>query len=148
MGKLAGMMPIPFRRRRNAFAGEPDGGGFFASGLCNTCHTFGIPALLAAMLAACSGEADSADSKQPKVECALAGAASFAPDCKMELHEGKDGRTAILHHPDGGFRRFQLGVPGEGLITADGMEQAEVVSGEGMVEVRVGADRYRLPIKP
>ncbi len=82
------------------------------------------------------------------VECALAGAASFAPDCSMELHEDADGRAVIVRHPDGGFRRFQLGVPGRGLITADGMEQAEVIPEDGVVEVQVGADRYRLPTAP
>ena len=80
------------------------------------------------------------------VECALAGAASFSADCTMERHDSDEGRTLILRHPDGGFRRFEIGVPGRGLITADGMEAAQVQQREGMVEVRVGADRYRLPI--
>ena len=134
------------RRLYHALGERSAGAGFFASGPCNTCHTFGLAGFLVLMLAACSGEAGSAENSGQTIECALAGAASFAPDCSMELHEDADGRTAVLRHPDGGFRRFQLGVPGEGLITADGMEEAEVVPGDGMVEVRVGADRYRLPI--
>lgn len=80
------------------------------------------------------------------VECALAGAAGFAPDCTMERAEVDGRRTLIVRHPDGGFRRFELGVPERGIITADGMEQAEVTHTEGMVELRVGADRYRLPV--
>ncbi|WP_245978563.1 hypothetical protein [Aurantiacibacter xanthus] len=107
-----------------------------------------MAALLALSLAGCgSANGDELPEGAVMVECAVGGAGSFAPDCSMELHEDADGRIAILRHPDGGFRRFQLGVPGEGLITADGMEQAEVVPGDGMVEVRVGADRYRLPIR-
>ncbi|WP_137679109.1 hypothetical protein [Aurantiacibacter suaedae] len=109
----------------------------------------GLAGLAALTLAGCgSASGDDLPEGAMMVQCAVAGSASFAPDCSMELHEDSDGRTAILRHSDGGFRRFQLGVPGEGLITADGMEQAEVVPGEGMVEVRVGADRYRLPMKP
>ena len=138
-----------FRRRsRHVFGQRPRRAGFFASGPCNTCHTLGFAGLAALTLAGCgSASGDELPEGAVMVECAVAGAGSFAPDCSMELHEEADGRTAILRHPDGGFRRFQLGVPGQGLITADGMEQAEVVPGEGMVEVRVGADRYRLPIK-
>ncbi|MCB2066276.1 MAG: hypothetical protein KDE15_06515 [Erythrobacter sp.] len=80
------------------------------------------------------------------IECAINGAAGFSPDCTMERHE-VDGRSElIVRHPDGAFRRFWLGVEGRGLITADGAEQAEVTSHGGYVEVRVGADRYHLPL--
>ncbi|MEN7536353.1 hypothetical protein [Aurantiacibacter flavus] len=139
-----------FRRRaRHVFGSRLRRDSFFASGPCNTCHTLGLAGLAALTLAGCgSASGDELAEGAVMVECAVVGAASFAPDCSMELREDSDGRTAILRHPDGGFRRFQLGVPGEGLITADGMEQAEVVPGEGIVEVRVGADRYRLPMKP
>ena len=140
------MMLTSLPRRRPAISDAPQGNAFFFSGPCNTCHTFALAALGALLLAACAGEPEAEAVAGQKVECAIGGAADFAPDCTMELHEGEDGRSAILRHPDGGFRRFQLGVPGQGLITADGMEPAEVVTGEGMVEVRVGSDRYRLPV--
>lgn len=58
--------------------------------------------------------------------------------------DGQD--ELVVRHPDGGFRRFELGVPGRGLITAAGADQAEVTNRDGLVEVRVGADRYRLPV--
>lgn len=80
------------------------------------------------------------------VECALGGAAGFAPDCTMERAERDDDKLLIVRHPDGGFRRFELGVPGKGLVTADGMEVAEIARQDGRVEVRVGADRYLLPV--
>lgn len=100
--------------------------------------------LLAITLAAC-GNAEMAD-PATAIECALAGAAAFAPDCTMERAEVDGQPTLIVRHPDGGFRRFALGVPERGIITADGMEQADVRRSNGMVELRVGADRYRLPV--
>ena len=80
------------------------------------------------------------------IECSLSGAAGFAPDCSMETVEDEDRRLLIVRHPDGGFRRFELGVAGHGIVTADGVEQAEISRSDGVVEVRVGADRYRLPV--
>jgi len=80
------------------------------------------------------------------VECALSGAAGFASDCTMERQDVDGQRLLIVRHPDGGFRRFELGVPGRGIITADGVQQAAVERSDGLIEVRVGADRYRLPV--
>lgn len=100
--------------------------------------------LLTASLAACaSGEDDTAIGG---VECALAGAADFASDCTMERQDVDGQRLLIVRHPDGGFRRFELGVPGRGIVTADGVEQAAIERADGMVELRVGSDRYRLPV--
>ncbi len=100
--------------------------------------------LLAFGVAAC-GDAEAGADSTP-VECALGGSAAFAADCTMERAEVDGQRTLIVRHPDGGFRRFELGVPERGIITADGMEQADVTRSEGMIELRVGADRYRLPV--
>ena len=95
-------------------------------------------------LAACEPVDDQAAA--PTIECAINGASAFAPDCTMERAEDEGASILIVRHPDGAFRRFELGVPGEGIITADGMQPAEVERGDGMIEVRVGADRYRLPV--
>ena len=100
-----------------------------------------LPVLL---LAACSQDADVTEGAS--VECALGGAAGFAQDCTMQRAEADGSKLLVVRHPDGGFRRFELGVPGEGIVTADGVEQAIVQRGEGVVEVQVGADRYRLPV--
>ena len=101
-----------------------------------------VPAVL--VLAGCgSGEPLPAGSP---VECALGGAAGFAPECTMERATREGESLLVVRHPDGSFRRFQLGVPGRGLITADGADTAVVERGEGVVEVRVGADRYRLAV--
>lgn len=80
------------------------------------------------------------------IECALGGSAGFAPDCTMERDEMDGQRFLVVSHPDGAFRRFELGVEGRGIVTADGMEQADVTRTDGSVEVRVGPDRYRLPV--
>lgn len=102
-------------------------------------------ALAMLMLAGCSAAADQPDGAA--MECALGGAAGFAPDCTMERAERDGQRLLIVRHPDGSFRRFELGVPGQGMITADGADEAEVERGEGVVEVRVGPDRYRFPVE-
>ncbi|APE28884.1 hypothetical protein BMF35_a2055 [Aurantiacibacter gangjinensis] len=80
------------------------------------------------------------------MECALNGGAGFAPECTMERHRSEDGNTVIVRHPDGAFRRFDLGVPGRGIVTADGAQVADVTNHDGYVEIRVGSDRYRLPV--
>ena len=96
-------------------------------------------------LAACN---DGAASELPTtpVECALAGAGGFAPDCTMERTESDGQGLLVIRHPDGSFRRFELGVPGRGIVTADGVQPAEVERSDGLVEIRVGPDRYRLPV--
>lgn len=80
------------------------------------------------------------------IECALGGSAQFAPDCMME-QQARDGLSLlIVHHPDGGFRRFELGDAGRGIVTADGVEQALTAPFDDLLEISVGADRYRLPV--
>ena len=49
------------------------------------------------------------------IECALNGAAWFESVCQMERAERDGERLLVVWHPDGAFRRFQLGVPGRGL---------------------------------
>ena len=96
------------------------------------------------LLAACSSGEDAPSGTS--IECALGGAAGFAPDCTMERASREGESLLIVRHPDGAFRRFELGVEGQGIVTADGADTAQVARGDGMVEVSVGADRYRLPV--
>lgn len=105
-----------------------------------------ILALLAVAVSACGEDVEEADTPSGNIECALAGAGGFSEDCTMERDEREGQSLLIVRHPDGGFRRFELGVPERGMITADGAEVAEVTRHDGFVEVRVGADRYRLPV--
>ena len=80
------------------------------------------------------------------IDCSLNGAGGFGHDCSMERVTQDGDSFVIVRHPDGAFRRFQLAVPGQGLITAAGAEQAEVTDMGGYVEVRVGSDRYHMPV--
>ncbi|MWV27857.1 hypothetical protein [Aurantiacibacter rhizosphaerae] len=80
------------------------------------------------------------------IDCSLNGAGGFGRDCTMELVEQDGADFVIVRHPDGAFRRFELGVPGRGLITAAGAQQAEVTPRGGYIEVRVSSDRYHLPV--
>ncbi len=95
------------------------------------------------LLAACSvkGSDPVADADpEDLIECAIGGAAEFARACAV-APDGESG--LIVHHPDGGFRRFERS--GGTIATADGAERAAVEPREGGFEVTVEADRYRLP---
>ncbi len=97
-------------------------------------------------LAACADETPPGD-PQPAgtvIECAVNGATEFTPDCTMERDEREGQPLLIVRHPDGGFHRLELGVEGQGIVAADGADKAVVTPGDGMVEVTVGPDRYRL----
>lgn len=75
------------------------------------------------------------------VACALGGAATFTEVCFLELSEGQ----LIMHHPDGGFRRFER--DGNTLMALDGAHVAEIeVVAEGSIEVAIAGDRYRIPL--
>lgn len=110
---------------------------------------------LALTLAACSGaddldqaERDAAEEAAAagKVECALAGAATFERVCTTEQIGSSEGTLLIIRHPDGGFRRFDILTDGRGLAPADGFDETRItVLDDGMIEVRSGDDKYRLP---
>ncbi len=110
------------------------------------------PVALVLLLAACGENGEVGETPedsawgQGNIDCSLNGAGGFGHDCTMERHEQEGENFLIVRHPDGAFRRFELGVPGRGLITADGAEEAEITDMGGYVEVRVGSDRYHLPI--
>lgn len=93
-----------------------------------------------------AGEAGAQPAGMTMIDCSLSGAGGFGRDCSMERVEQDDASFVIVRHPDGAFRRFELGVPGSGLVTADGAQQAEVTDRGGYVEVRVDSDRYHLPV--
>jgi hypothetical protein len=108
-------------------------------------------------LAACGGNdaetlkeaeasADEAAALDGKVECALAGSASFERSCTTERIAGADGQILVIRHADGGFRRFKILTDGRGLVPADGFDETKIALIEnGMIEVSSGDDKYRLP---
>jgi hypothetical protein len=80
-----------------------------------------------------------------KVECALAGSKEFARTCDKEWIVGAKGKTLVIRHPDGGFRRFNILTDGRGLEAAEGAEQVKIVTlANDMIEVTLGDDRYHL----
>ena len=81
-----------------------------------------------------------------RVPCALAGATVFRMDCTMERIASTDGETLVLGRADAGYQRFRVATDGRGVVAADGAEQARVsIVEDGLIEVAVGQDRYRLP---
>ena len=109
-------------------------------------RTAWVPGLVF-LLAACGQQpaaAPQADG-QDRIACALAGAAQYRQGCAVERHR-EDGRLVlVVHHPDGGFRRFQVVTDGRGLLEADGAEALRSRLSGSMLEVAVGRDRYRFP---
>jgi hypothetical protein len=118
---------------------------------------FALPMLLAFGLAACGGnstedlknaekDADEAAALEGKIECALAGSATFERTCTTEQIAASDGKILVIRHPDGGFRRFDILTDGRGLAPADGFDETRIsLLDDGMIEVSSGDDKYRLP---
>lgn len=117
-----------------------------------------VIAIAALTLAACGSEPDNGvlaeveaeqvrdAAEAGRVPCALGGADVFRLDCTMERVAGADGETLVLGRPNVGYRRFRVTTDGRGVIAADGAEQAQVaIVEDGVIEVAVGGDRYRLP---
>ncbi len=111
----------------------------------------------ALLLAGCGGpdnerlaEAEARGSKEAaengRIECALEGAKLFDRTCTVEEMSGADGTVLVVGKQSVGYRRLQITTDGRGVISADGAEQAKVtIVGDGMIEVAIGRDRYRLP---
>ncbi|MEE4450063.1 hypothetical protein [Novosphingobium resinovorum] len=104
------------------------------------------------LAAACSGE------KEPgpvavgleHIDCAVGGVTKLTPACSVERIE-KDGRTTlVVHHPDGGYRRFAATGDGTGVTTLDSAGPVRSRLVDKRLEVTVGLDRYVFPatVKP
>lgn len=115
----------------------------------------GVMLALGLSLASCGGATSSGDNAMTaaqangtvddgKADCAIGINGAWAHDCPVE----RDGDRLTIRHPDGGFRRFHVLADGRGLESADGSEQAQLQLVDGdRVEIRIGGDRYRLPVK-
>ena len=80
------------------------------------------------------------------IDCALEGAKAFDRDCTITEMSGADGTVLVVGKADVGYPRLQIASDGRGVVSADGAEPAKVtIVGDGMIEVAIGADRYRLP---
>ena len=107
------------------------------------------------LLAACnaddtgSAEAQSdVSTADGKIDCALAGNAEFSRKCSADRISGPDRELLVIHHPDGGFQRFEIVSDGRGLVAADGFDDTRIeLLDDDMIEVTAGDDRYRLPAR-
>lgn len=102
-----------------------------------------ISSLLAAsaLLAACGPETPAPEGTA--VICAIGPGSDYAEVCTLER---VDPVEFIIHHPDGGFRRFVWADTGA-LTAADGAEPLdyqESVDQTGMIEFGMQNERYRL----
>ena len=97
-------------------------------------------------LAEAEDQAAKSSAENGKLVCAVDGATSFAPVCEVERATRAEGLTLTIRHPAGGFRRLLVTKDGRGVIAADGAELAVVSPvGDGLIEVTLGGDKYRLP---
>ncbi len=110
------------------------------------------------VLAACGGAPDNGDlaeaeargsreaAEDGRIECALEGAKLFDRTCTVEEISGRDGAVLVVGRANVGYRRLQIATDGRGVVSADGAEPAKVtIVGDGVIEVAIGSDRYRLP---
>jgi hypothetical protein len=103
-------------------------------------------AALLCLAAACDGP-PAAPAPQERIECAVDGAAAFEWVCTVERTAAPE-TVLTLRSPDGSFRRLAVTRDGRGVAAADGAEPATVaVVGQGLIEVSIGSDRYRLPAR-
>lgn len=104
-----------------------------------------------ALLGACSKAETEAPPKVAEgpehVECALGPGTSFAKNCAIERSKDGEVHKMILRHPDGGFRRLEVGAD-NAIVSADGADAAQIVLNGTVAEVTVGEDRYRIPLQP
>ena len=116
------------------------------------------PILFSMLVAGCGGgnEAASEATEQAvpvalaqgaeRIECAVAGADTFAPDCSVERRMTGDGLALTVRAPHGGFRRLLVTKDGRGVIAADGAVPAQVTPvAANRIEVAIAGDRFRLP---
>jgi hypothetical protein len=95
-------------------------------------------------LAGCSASAP-AGGQDDTIDCALASAANFSHDCTVERTRQDGAELLVVHHPDGGFRRFKLLDHGKSLTAADGAQALAVARTADRVDVAIDGDRYRFP---
>ncbi|MEO0063524.1 MAG: hypothetical protein RLZZ08_2084 [Pseudomonadota bacterium] len=105
-------------------------------------------ALLLLSLAACGGAGETpvpAADDASRIECALAGAATFTRTCWVERVKDGGDLVLVVRSDQGAFRRFTVLTDGHGVAAADGADVAQVAMAQGGIEVSVAGDRYRLP---
>lgn len=101
------------------------------------------------LLAACNSSNDVPETTADadgKLFCAVDGAAEMTQSCLLERMDSPEGQVLVVHHPQGGFRRFEIVRDGRGVVPADGAEPSKLfIVADNMIDVTVGGDRYRFP---
>jgi hypothetical protein len=106
---------------------------------------FERPGLLAIVLALAGCGSPDADSGAT-IDCAMNGATSFERRCTLARMTSADGTVLVVGEEGAGYRRLLIATDGRGIVAADGVDSAQVrVIDDALIEVTVGADRFRLP---
>jgi hypothetical protein len=96
-------------------------------------------------LAACGAESPPPSGE--KIDCAIGEASELMQACILEAVAGSE--DFVIHHPDGGFRRFTRDPETGDIAAFDGAETVEMTSTYGgVVGFQVGADRYQFSLEP
>ena len=106
-------------------------------------------ALLAiGLLAACGSETPEPEGET--LDCAIGAGAEFASVCTLEWIGEEWAREFVIHHPDGGFRRFALNEDASGVVALDGADEPVMVDPgpDCFWQFSVGGDGYRMPLPP
>jgi hypothetical protein len=99
-------------------------------------------------LAACSQKSSGGGVDDPEAEqiaCALGDAKTFTSACVIERSQQGGKSVLVIHHPDGGFRRFEVLADGHSLASLDGADKVEATPNAKDTEITVGDDHYLLP---
>ncbi len=103
-----------------------------------------ISSLFAALVLLAGCGAESPPPPGDKVDCAIGSEATLAPVCTLEKVAGR--REFVIHHPDGGFRRFTRDPATGAIAPMDGAAPLVLQAGEGgALTFAVEADRYSIP---
>ena len=108
-----------------------------------------VVALALVLLAACNSSNEVPETTADtdgKLFCAVGGTPEMTQSCLLERVDSPEGQVLVVHHPDGGFRRFRIVRDGRGVVPADGAEPSKLyIVADNMIDVAVGGDRYRFP---
>ncbi|MCJ2182028.1 hypothetical protein MTR62_04825 [Novosphingobium sp. 1949] len=83
---------------------------------------------------------------EERIACAVGGAGTLKPVCGVERRRVDGHLLLVVHHPDGGFRRFDVQSDGTGLAVSDGADRAVLHVLGSKLDVSVGPDRYIFPV--
>ncbi|MEP0391999.1 MAG: hypothetical protein ABJ205_14675 [Erythrobacter sp.] len=84
------------------------------------------------------------------LDCAIGAGAELSNVCTLEWVGEERGQEFLVHHPDGGFRRFTLSEDASKVVVKDGAEDVEMVepAPSGFWQFSVSSDQYLVPLPP